>query len=268
MSNPVFKTKKSPLRGYKLDSNESFASKHGMPNGVVAAPPEPMTIGDVLNKTLVMFLVVLSGVALSIGGLIVGGLDLVSVMLTVSAGLSIVLGLVLAFKRKPSPVLTTLYSVAMGTFTGSMSLVLEAQFDGIILQAVGATLVVFLTVLVLFRSGKIRATPNLTKFFIVATVAYSAFAILNYFLMLFGATDSMFGLRTEFSPWIGIAIGALAVLLATYSLILDFTFIQEGVSRGVDKKYSWYAAFGLVMTIVWLYIEILRIIAIVRSMAD
>ena len=142
------------------------------------------------------------------------------------------------------------------------------QFPGIVVQAVVATLIVFGTILALFKSGKVRATPKLTKMFMVAATAYLIFCLVNLGFMLLGGTSSMFGLRTEFSPWIGLAIGALAILLATYSLVMDFTNIDEGVKAGVAQRYGWSAAFGLTVSIVWLYIEILRIIAIIRSMGD
>lgn len=227
----------------------------------------PMTYDEVINKTITSFLVLLlgAGLAVSVGffnPVALGAVTLVGVL----GGL--VLGLVNAFKKEPNPGLILTYSLFQGLFVGGITYFLEGMFPGIATQAVVATLIVFCSVLVLFKSGKVRATPKLNKMFFVALMAYAVFCLLNLGLMLFGGTSSMFGLRTEFSPWIGLAIGALAILLATYSLVLDFTLIQEGVEAGVAKQYAWAAAFGLTVSVVWLYIEILRIIAIIRSMAD
>ncbi|WP_258933426.1 Bax inhibitor-1/YccA family protein [Nesterenkonia pannonica] len=110
-----------------------------------------------------------------------------------------------------------------------------------------------------------RATPKLNKIFMVAVLGYFIFSMVNLGMMLFGATDAMFGLRTG---WLGVAIGLLGIALATYSLVLDFTNIDEGVRAGVHQKYGWTAAFGLTVSLVWLYIEILRLLAILRGMQD
>ena len=93
-------------------------------------------------------------------------------------------------------------------------------------------------------------------------VGYALSSLVNLFLMLFGVTDSMFGLR---AGWMGVAIGLVAVFLAAFSLVMDFTAIEQGVRAGAPKKYSWSAAFGLTVTLVWLYVEILRILAILRG---
>ena len=167
--------------------------------------------------------------------------------------------------REPNPALILAScSATQGFFLGAFTWVLEGAYPGVAVQAVTATLVVFGTVLALFKSGKVRATPKLNKMFFTALIAYAVFSLLNLGLMLF--TDiGMFGVR---SGWLGVAIGAFAILLATYSLVLDFTNIQEGVDAGVEQKYGWAAAFGLTVSLVWLYVEILRVIVILRSLAE
>ncbi|GAB3657258.1 Bax inhibitor-1/YccA family protein [Zhihengliuella somnathii] len=212
-----------------------------------------MTYGDVINKTVFCFIGILVG---AVVGWQLPGLMLIGLI----AGL--VLGLVNSFKKEPSPVLIMLYALAEGLFLGGISGVIDSLYPGAAMQAVLATLSVFAVTLLLYRSGKYRATPKMTRMFTIAMGAYLVFSLVNLGLMLFGVTDSMFGLR---SGWLGLAIGALAVLLATYALVLDFTSIQRGVEHGAPAKYSWSAAFGLTVTMVWLYIEILRIIAILRG---
>ncbi|GAA1807749.1 Bax inhibitor-1/YccA family protein [Nesterenkonia flava] len=234
----------------------------------------PMTYDDVIRKTVISFAVVLlgAGITVSLLGLTTPeqGINVGLGMTLTTVGLfgGLVLGLVNAFKRNPSPALILAYSLLQGFFVGGITSVLNWQFDGIAMQAVLATVSVFAAVLILFKSGKVRATPKLNKMFFVALLGYALFSLINLGLMLFGVTDSMFGLRTEVSPWLGIALGLLGLALATYSLVLDFTNIQEGVEAGVAEKYGWTAAFGLTVSLVWLYIEILRLLAIIRSMAD
>lgn len=247
-------------------STEQLNRMYGMPDAA-GQDTAPMTFDDVIRKTVISFVVVLLGAGASVMvGMVspaaAGGMALVGVL----GGF--VLGLVNAFRKEPNPALILAYSALQGLFLGAITMFLEWQFPGIAFQAVLATAIVFGSVLVLFKSGKVRATPKLNKMFFVGAMAYMVFCLVNLGLMLFGGTSSMFGLRTEFSPWIGLAIGALAILLATYSLVLDFTNIQEGVAAGVAQKYGWAAAFGLTVSLVWLYIEILRVIAIIRSMAE
>lgn len=212
-----------------------------------------LTYNDVVSKTVLMFgaLVITAVIGWQIPALMLPGVLI-----------GLVLGLVNSFKREPSPVLIMLYAAAEGVFLGGISRVIDDLYPGAAVQAVIATFSVFAVTLALYRSGKYRATPKMTKMFFIAMGAYLVFSLVNLGLMLFGVTDSMFGLR---SGWLGLAIGALAVLLATYSLVLDFTQIQRGVEQGAPAKFAWTAAFGLTVTMVWLYVEILRIIAILRE---
>lgn len=291
-SNPVFNSGAMPdqfnadkRRRFYMDSNagtvredsrqqQTYAQQYGLPEAQqmeaqynmpshAGSQGTPMTYDDVIRKTVTSFAFVLvgAGAAVTLASMMPGtvmGLALIALL----AGF--VLGLVNAFRREPNPALILAYSTAQGFLLGALTYVLELMYPGVAFQAVTATLVVFATVLVMFKSGKIRATPKLTKFFFVAIVAYLVFSLMNLGLMLF--TDiGMFGMR---AGWLGVAIGAFAILLATYSLVLDFTNIQEGVEAGVEQKYGWSAAFGLTVSLLWLYIEILRVIVILRSMAD
>ena len=301
-SNPVFNSGAMPdqfnadkRRRFYVDSSagtvredsrqqQTYAQQHGVPQAEqleqqykmpahAGSQGTPMTYDDVIRKTVtsLAFVLIGAGLTVTLAGLAPGeglnvGLGLTLTLLGLLGGL--VLGLVNAFKRDPNPALILAYSGLQGLFLGGITSVLNWQFEGIAVQAVLATVAVFVSVLVLFKSGKVRATPKLNKMFFVALLGYAIFSLFNLGLMLFGVTNSMFGLRTEFSPWIGIAIGLFALALATYSLVLDFTNIQEAVEAGVEQKFGWAAAFGLTVSLVWLYIEILRIIAIVRSMAD
>lgn len=214
-----------------------------------------MSYNDVIAKTIITLGLVLAGAvvgwmmpALMLPGAIVG----------------LVLGLVNSFKREPSPALILLYAGAEGLFLGGISQVFEQMWPGIAVQAVLATFCVFAVTLALFASGKWRVSAKSVKIFMIAMIGYALFSLVNLFLMLFGVTDAMFGLRGEF-PLLGLGIGVLAVFLAAFSLVMDFTAITQGVKAGAPQKYSWSAAFGLTVTLVWLYVEILRILAILRG---
>ncbi|KTR40020.1 MULTISPECIES: Bax inhibitor-1/YccA family membrane protein [Curtobacterium] len=220
-----------------------------------------MSYEDTIVKTLLAFGVLLVGA--------VAGWNLPPIVWIVGAIVGFVLALVNTFKKKPSPGLVLAYAFFEGLFVGGISAAFNAQSDGIVAQAVFGTLGVFAVTLLLFSSGKVRATPKLTRFFLIAMVGYLAFSLVNLVLMLTGVTSGAQGLRSEPSflfgiPW-GVLIGVFVVLMAAYSLILDFDQIKTGVQRGAPRIYAWTAAFGLIVTLVWLYIEILRILALLAS---
>lgn len=174
------------------------------------------------------------------------------------------LGLVNAFKKSPSPALITAYVVAEGVFLGGISAFYAGAFrGGVVPQAVLATFSVFAVALFLFRSGRVRVTPKFTKFLLIGMGGYLAFSLLNLVLSFVLPSAGAFGpLR---GGTLGVVVGLVAVGLAAASLIVDFDSIKRGVERGVPARYAWSAAFGLVVTLVWLYLEFLRILAILRG---
>ncbi len=263
--NPVFKSKNYREQTRAAGATGAASTTYAQPMSAQdlqqmysqpsASPQETgrMTYADVINKTMLSLGMVLIGAAV--------GWQLPALML-VGALVGLGLGLVNSFKRQPSPVLIMLYAGFEGLFLGGLSGVFENMYPGIAMQAVLATFSVFAVTLVLYRSGKYRATPKMTRMFMIAMIGYGVFSLLNFGLMMFGAVDGMFGMR---SGMLGVGIGVLAVLLATYALVLDFTNISEGVRQGAPAKAAWTAAFGLTVTLVWLYVEILRILAILRG---
>lgn len=212
-----------------------------------------MTYNDIIAKTGMCLVLVVVG---AVAGWVMPGIGLIG------AVVGLVLGLVNSFKREPSAPLILAYAVAEGLFLGALSIMMEVQFPGIVLQAVLATLSVFAVVLALYSSGKFRPTPKMTKIFMIAMLGYFVFTLVNLVVSLLGVTDGMFGLR---SGPLGLVIGAVAVLLAAFSLVMDFSLAEQGVRNGAPQKYSWTVAFGLTVTLIWLYTEILRIVAILRS---
>ncbi|MFC7764935.1 Bax inhibitor-1/YccA family protein [Leucobacter soli] len=152
----------------------------------VAGSGSPMTYENTISKTVVLFLIVLA-----LGA--VGWMVPVLMWPGMIAGL--VLGLVNAFKKEPSVPLILLYAAAQGLFLGGISGIFEAQWPGIVSQAIIGTFAVFGVTLLLFRSGKVRTSPRMTKIVLIAMAGYLVFSLINFGMMMFGATDTMFGMR-------------------------------------------------------------------------
>ena len=179
-----------------------------------------------------------------------------------------VLAMVNIFKKKVSVPLVFAYAAFQGLFVGGISAYFEVIWPGIVVQATLATLVVVGVTLALFASGKIRASKRATKIFLIAMVGYLVFSLVNVFMMMFGATDSAVGLSSSveiFGIPLGLLMGPLVIIMGAYSLVLDFDLIQQGVRNGAPRQFAWRAAFGIMVTVIWLYVEILRIIAIARG---
>lgn len=237
-----------------------------MYNRPAAGPADTgrMTYDDVIMKTAACLGAVVAGAAVTL----VVAEGLAYMLMIVGALGGFVLALVNTFKKQPSPALILAYAALEGLFLGGLTRILDGMYPGVGLQAVIGTLSVFAVTLVLFRSGKVRATPKAMRFFMIAMIGYAVFALINMVMMWTGVVDSPFGLRTEveiFGIPLGVFIGLLAIGLAAFSLIMDFTSIEAGVRSGAPQRFSWTAAFGLTVTLVWLYVEIIRLLAILRG---
>ena len=209
-----------------------------------------MTYDDVIMRTATLFGVLLVTAALT--WFLAPGLMMVGLI----GGL--VLGLVNAFKREPSPGLILAYGAFQGVFLGGISQMFESAYNGIVFQAVLATLGTFGVMLALYKSGKIRVTPKFQRIMLIAVGGYAIFCLINLGLIFFAGQSLRGGL-------FGLLIGAVGAVLAALMLTLDFDFIEKGVNQGIPAKYAWTAAFGLAVTLIWLYIEFLRILAILRG---
>lgn len=180
-----------------------------------------------------------------------------------------VLALVNIFKKRPSPGLIAMYAIAEGVFLGGLSAILEQQagMQGIALQALMATGITTGVCLWLYGSGRVQVTAGFRRVLMVGMISYALFCLVNLIVMFTGS-DSAWGLRSSVELGgikLGVIVGAVAVLLASMSLIMDFDGIKRGVERGASSIYEWAAAFGLVVTLVWLYLEFIRILSILRD---
>jgi uncharacterized YccA/Bax inhibitor family protein len=181
----------------------------------------------------------------------VGGLVLVAVL----GGFAI--GLALRFRPMWAPFLAPVYAVIQGLFVGSISHVYNNAYGGgIVIRAVGATFAVFLVMLAMYATGVLKVTDRLRKTITAATLGLMLFYGVSLILGLFGVEAPFIN---DASP-IGIAFSALAAGLAAFNLALDFDVVDRGVKGGAPKYFEWYAGFGLLVTVVWLYLEILRLL--------
>ena len=255
--NRIYNQPAADLQRPGVDQPAQQQAQPAAPTPPDAGSARPMTYENTISKTVLLFVIVLAFGA--VGWI---ATPMFPALPIIAAVLGLVFGLVNAFKKQPSVPLILLYAVFQGVFLGGISMIFEAQWSGIVMQAVIGTLCVFGATLLLFRSGKVRTSPRMNKIFMIALVGYLAFSVVNVILMVTGINQDPWGMR---SGWLGIAIGLLAVLLAAYSLVMDFEGIQNGVKNRVPEKWAWSAAFGLMVTLIWLYIEILRILAIFRN---
>ncbi|WP_438355019.1 Bax inhibitor-1/YccA family protein [Microbacterium sp. CJ88] len=254
--------------------------------GMYAAPAagahqtDRMTVEDTVAKTVGLFAILLVTAAVgwvwTLGGLSPAGARSISMLpwiIGALGGFVLSLAVIFTSRKKIRPALIFAYAAFEGLFVGGISAFFEFRWSGIVFQATLATLVVVGVTLALFASGKVRASKKATKVFLVAMVGYLVFSLVNVGLMLFNApiAGGAFGILSQpigiggLSIPLGVIIGILVVIMAAYSLVLDFDQIQQGVRNGAPRQYGWLGAFGIMVTVVWLYVEILRILALLRG---
>ncbi|KAF1687486.1 hypothetical protein B1992_02070 [Pseudoxanthomonas broegbernensis] len=172
-----------------------------------------------------------------------------------------VLALVTIFKKEWAPVSAPLYALTEGLFLGGISAVFEARFPGIVMQAVLLTFGTLFALLFAYRSGLIKATENFKLGVIAATGGIALVYLASFALRFFNVNIPFI----HDSGLIGIGFSLFVVVVAALNLVLDFDFIETGVERGAPKYMEWYGAFGLMVTLVWLYVEFLRLLAKLQS---
>ncbi len=176
-------------------------------------------------------------------------------MVGVIVGIGIVFALM--FKPQLAKFLAPMYAIAEGFAVGAISKAYESFQSGIVIQAVGATLGVFVVMLVLYRTGIIKVTEKFRRVVVFATLGVMAFYLVSFVLNIAGVDVEFFDKPNA----LGIAFSIGVSVLAALNLALRFDFIEKGVKMGLSKDFEWYAAFGLLVTIVWLYLELLRLLS-------
>jgi uncharacterized YccA/Bax inhibitor family protein len=215
-----------------------------------------MTIEDVVAKTGFLFtiLVVVGALAwsanLGMGAVLIGFLG------------GFVLAMVISFSKNIKPGLVVAYAGLEGLALGTLSSYYESFYPGIVSQAVIGTVAAFAGVLVMYRNGTLRATPQFTRALIGAAIGYFILGLVSLIASFFGVGQ---GYGFYGVSGLGLLLAVAGVGLASLFLVLDFDQIEKGVVAGVPEKESWRASFGLMVTVVWLYLEVLRLISILRN---
>ncbi|MGD9530209.1 Bax inhibitor-1/YccA family protein [Pseudonocardia sp.] len=263
-SNPAFRSLPTTQGGYA-----GFDRQAGMMGGAAAytdvqssqagygradVGERPITIDDIVQKTAITAgAALVAGVLTAVSGLYVLALPAFIVGFIVS--------LVLIFKQHLAKApMVLLYSVCMGVALGGISGLLNAQFPGIAFQAVVGTAGVFFGMLIVYKTGAVKVTPRFTKWLIGAMIGVVV-------LMLFNLVMSLFGINTGLRDGGALAIifSLVVIGVAAFSLLLDFDAADQAVRAGAPARFAWYIAFGLMTTLVWLYIEILRLLSYLRQ---
>lgn len=221
-----------------------------------------MTLDGTVNKTAFLLILALVGAMFS-WSRYVGpeSLPTLAPLMLGGAIAGLVLALVTVFKKQWAPVTAPLYALVEGVFIGAVSVMFDARYPGIVMQAVGLTFGVMAALLMAYRSGLIRATEKFKLGIVAATGGVMLLYLANFVMGLFGHSIGFIGANST----VGIAFSAIVVVIAALNLILDFDLIESGVRAGAPKYMEWYGAFALVVTLVWLYLELLRLLSKLQS---
>ena len=262
--NPVFSRSKPFQRGgYATFNTASAASTpdleyaYGLPSAT-SAQTGRMTLDDVVVRTAALFAVLLTTAAATFFVLTP------SLLVVLGAGIvGFILAMVASF-GKPKPPVMIAYAAVEGVFVGGLSAWYTLVYgNGLVPQAVLGTLAAFGAMLALYKTGVVRNSPKFTKMLMIAGAGYIAFGLLNMMLSMF----SVGGWQNVYTSGglLPVLISGFGVVLASFFLVLDFDFAEQGIRNGLPRAYAWTAAFGLVVTLVWIYLEILRLLAILRG---
>ena len=257
--NPVFSNNDGFKRGgYATFDTPTASDLQGMYEAPSATALQTgrMTLDDVVVRTAAIFAVLVAAAAATYivikpgPGLVIG-----------AAIAGLVLGLVVSVGKTVRPGLILVYALVEGVFVGGISYWYAERFgNAIVPQAVLGTLVAFATMLALYRAGIVRNSPRFTKVLLIAGVSYLVFGLINM-IFFFVSGNSVY----NSGGLLPVLLSGFGVVLASLYLVLDFDFIEQGIRNGLPQQYAWTAAFGLVVTLVWLYLEILRLLAILQN---
>lgn len=221
-----------------------------------------MTIGGTVNKTTILLLMVAMTAIWSWKKVMtLGDPSAMMPWIIGSAIVGFIIALVTIFKKTAAPITAPIYALVEGVFLGAFSALMELSYPGIVFQAITLTFGTLFALLAAYKSGLIKATENFKLGIIAATGGIMIIYLASFVLGLFGVNMPYI----HGSGPIGIGFSIVVVIIAALNLVLDFDFIEEGAKRGAPRYMEWYAAFGLLVTLIWLYIEILRLLSKLRS---
>ena len=262
---PVYGTAQAGTQGYPVSSSseEQMASYEAMMNAPAADAVDrgAMTYDDVVVKSLMCFgLLLVGAVAGWMTGIVAMGIALV--LFFASCAVTLGLALFIQFSKKVRPGAIVAYSLIEGFSLGVISYTFEAYFPGIVISAVLATLVVIGTTLAAFTMGFVRNSSTVTRVAGIGSVAFFFYYIVTFALSVTGMVD-MRAVNTTpvFGIPLGVIIGVLAVFIGVLCLVRDFDAVKVGVASNVPEKYSWLCTFAIMTDVIWIYLEILKILS-------
>jgi len=247
----LFKTSNPAL------SDKTFENLSRAQYGGVIDESTRMTLNGTVNKTGILLVCAIASAAWVWHGFIQSR-DFSDVVLPMMVGVfgGFIVAMITAFKKEWSPVMAPIYALLEGLFLGGLSATLDLRYPGIAMQAVGLTFGTLLVMLLAYRSGLIPVTAKLRMGIIAATGGIALLYMVEWLLSFFG----VYFASINGSGPIGIGFSLIVVAIAALNLVLDFDFIERGVQYGAPKYMEWYGAFGIIVTLVWLYLEILRLL--------
>ncbi|SER71932.1 Uncharacterized membrane protein, YccA/Bax inhibitor family [Propionibacterium cyclohexanicum] len=262
-SNPVLTRSDTFTPGYREASYGDIGQLRGSGYGapVSQAPTGRMTMNDVVAKTGTLFVILVAVAALTWLATPVALLYPVAIVSSITA---LVAAVVVTMRHSTSVPAIMFYTVAEGVLIGAWSAVMEFLYPGIVSQAVLGTFAAAAVVLASYRYLGVRVSGRVRKILVFSIIAFAVVAALNLVFLLFGANLGFFNV----GPGAGVLswlFAGLGVVLAVGSLLLDFEECERGVAMGAPAKESWRAAFGLMVTMVWLYTNLLRLLSFLRN---
>jgi len=273
MSNPILNESRFQKLRERTAGDAGWGVGSGQPANTWAPPindgpvsphhPGVMTVGGTASASMVLFALLL--VSAAVGWIAVAepqpGVLSFPPMAFVGAIIGFIAVMVTVFKPMTSHILGPVYAVGQGLFVGALSKMFDATYSGIVVQAVGTTLAVFGVMLFLYRTRILRVTDKFRRIVIGATLGVMVFYLASFVFSMFGANVSFF----SSSSGVGILFSLFVAGLAAFNLALDFDFIERGEAMGLPRRMEWFAALGLLVTLVWLYLEVLRLLAKLRD---
>lgn len=229
--------------------NEKFSEQERVLDGA------PMTVNGTIQVTAFLGLLVVASAAFTWSRMAAGYTDLAMMLTAGGAIVAFITALIVCFTR--NKYLVPVYSVAEGLCLGGISAAFETSYPGIVSQAVAGTFAALFAMLILYRANVIRCTDKFRSVIFIATLSIAGIYLISFI-------GSFFHMQVPLlysSSTAGIAISVVICVIAALNLIVDFDFIERGAQNYLPKDYEWYGAFGLMLTLVWLYVEILRLLA-------
>ncbi len=242
-------------------SNPALSKETFRVAGYAGTDSSVMTINGTVNKIFLMTFLVVLAAAYTWNLMLQGNMAVVSTYMIAGGIGGFILALVTIFKKTWSPFTAPVYAVFQGLLLGGISASLNTQFPGIVIQAVALTFGTLFALLFAYRSGLIKVTENFKLGVVAATGGIFIAYLLSFILGLFGVN---IGFMHSNGP-VGIIVSLVVVVVAALNLVLDFDFIESGAEMGAPKYMEWYGAFGLIVTLIWLYLEFLRLLSKLSS---